>query len=143
MLTDMHAWQDYIGKSMALHTRYPGHDGHQPVPNSPLGRVKDIVDAFFATCNHTACVPEDAMPLLAYWRADSNTKPYPPPKNPLGSSLPKFVSVPHSCTEEALVLCARPIISEPISGRRSVCTDLKSRSWPINVTGVAVLRRML
>ncbi|BDA47547.1 hypothetical protein COCOBI_10-3950 [Coccomyxa sp. Obi] len=88
-VSDSH-FEDYVGKSMALHTRYPGHNGHQPVPNSPLGRVKDIIDAFFAACSHTACMPEQAMPLLAYWHADSDTKPYPLPKNPFGSSVPKL-----------------------------------------------------
>ena len=36
--------QNYVGQSMALHTRYPGHNGHQPQPGSPLGRVVDIVN---------------------------------------------------------------------------------------------------
>ena len=97
--TCMYAWQDYIGKSMALHTRYPGHNGHQPVPNSPLGRVKDIIDAFFATCSHTACVPAEAMPLLAYWNADSNREPYPPPTSAVGSTVPRHVSGPQTCAE--------------------------------------------
>ena len=29
---------------MAMHTRYPGHSGHQPQPGSPLGRVVEIID---------------------------------------------------------------------------------------------------
>ena len=29
---------------MALHTRYPGHNGHQPQPGSPLGRVVDVIN---------------------------------------------------------------------------------------------------
>ena len=36
--------QHYVGQSMALHTRYPGHNGHQPQPGSPLGRVVDIIN---------------------------------------------------------------------------------------------------
>ena len=36
--------QDVVSKSMALHTRYPGHDGHRPLLASPLGRIIQIVD---------------------------------------------------------------------------------------------------
>ena len=36
--------QDHVGRSMAMHTRYPGHDGHRPQPGSPLGRVVDIIN---------------------------------------------------------------------------------------------------
>ena len=36
--------QNYVGQSMALHTRYPGHNGHQPQMSSPLGRVVDIIN---------------------------------------------------------------------------------------------------
>ncbi len=70
--------QEYVGKSMSLHTRYPGHNGHQPVPGSPLGRVIDIIDAVFNTCSSTACLPAHALPLLSYWHADSDPKAFPP-----------------------------------------------------------------
>jgi hypothetical protein len=36
-----------------------------------LGRIVDIVEGFFARCSTTACVPPEALPLVAYWRADS------------------------------------------------------------------------
>ncbi len=36
--------QDYVGRSMGMHTRYPGHDGHRPQPGSPLGRVIGIIN---------------------------------------------------------------------------------------------------
>jgi hypothetical protein len=67
-----------VGASMALHTRYPGHNGHQPVPGSPLGRIIEIIEAVFETCSSTACVPEQAQPLLAFWNADSDPKAFPP-----------------------------------------------------------------
>lgn len=40
--------QDYVGMSMALHTRYPGHSGHRPQSGSPLGRVVDIINQVLA-----------------------------------------------------------------------------------------------
>ena len=43
MLRHLHV-QDYVGRSMGMHTRYPGHDGHRPQPGSPLGRVIGIIN---------------------------------------------------------------------------------------------------
>ena len=67
--------QDYVAQSMALHTRYPGHSGHKPVPGSPLGRVIEIVDSTMGRCNSTACLPQQAVPLVAYQGADNNPLP--------------------------------------------------------------------
>ena len=64
-----------MAQSMALHTRYPGHNGHKPVPGSPLGRVIDIVDSTMRRCNSTACIPQRAVPLVAYKGADNNPLP--------------------------------------------------------------------
>lgn len=80
--------QEYVGKSMALHTRFPGHNGHQPVPGSPLGRAVDVINSFFATCSSRACVPDQALPLLAYLHADGDPAAFPPPDPSAGPGGP-------------------------------------------------------
>jgi hypothetical protein len=68
----MRCRQDYVGKAMALHTRYPGHNNEtQLVPGSPFGRVKALIEAFFARCASPGCIPRAGVPMLSYWKADN------------------------------------------------------------------------
>lgn len=76
--------QEYVGQSMALHTRYPGHGGHMPVPGSPLGRAIDIIDSVFARCASPACLPRQGLPLVAYLGADNDASPL-PKGSPIGA----------------------------------------------------------
>ena len=61
---------------MALHTRYPGHGGETALtPGSPFVRTKGILERFFARCAAPGCVPRAALPMLAYWKSDSDPSP--------------------------------------------------------------------
>ena len=68
--------QEYIGKAMALHTRYPGHNNETKiVPGSPFTRMKGIIERAFERCNATACLPKGGLPMVAFWKADSSPQP--------------------------------------------------------------------
>ena len=69
-------WQEYIGKVIALHTRYPGHNNETKlVAGSPFTRVKGIIEQVFQRCNSTACLPQGGLPMVAFWKADNSLRP--------------------------------------------------------------------
>ncbi|WIA30057.1 hypothetical protein OEZ86_000152 [Tetradesmus obliquus] len=60
-------WRRVAGSFLAMHNRYPKEpDLGDAQPPSPLRRVIEIVDDFFALCASADCMPVDGMPLLAY-----------------------------------------------------------------------------
>ena len=95
----LHNLQEYIGKVMALHTRYPGHHNETKiVPGSPFTRVKGIIESVFARCNSTACLPKGGLPMVAFWKADSSPRPVivSQTQEPVrvGCSAPRYCSAP-------------------------------------------------
>lgn len=102
--------QEYIGKVMALHTRYPGHKNETKiVPGSPFTRVKGIIERVFERCNSTACLPQGGLPMVAFWKADSNPQPLSlsQAQQPVtaGSSAP--CTLTHGCMVSAARLLSR------------------------------------
>ena len=66
------SYLDSISVAMALHTRYPGHDGHTGPPGSQLARTLLLIDNFFEQCQVRACVQRMGLPLSAYLGYDNS-----------------------------------------------------------------------
>lgn len=60
------AYASSISTALALHTRYPGHDGYQPVKDSQHERTIKLIDNVFHNCRTRSCVQYHSMPLVDY-----------------------------------------------------------------------------
>lgn len=134
---------------MALHTRYPGHNNHKPIPGSPLGRMIDIIDAVFARCKETACLPVQALPLVSYWDADNDPAPLKPaPANPTAARAATLPEQRHAAetSRNAGVNLADVFGSDDISrgeeddrgGAFTRGGDVKGDTGPTESAGVAM-----
>ena len=63
---------DSISTAMALHTRYPGHDGHTGPRRSQLQRTLALIDNVFDKCQARSCVHQQSLPLADYLGYDDS-----------------------------------------------------------------------
>ncbi len=59
-------YMESISTVMALHTRYPGHDGHTGPAGSQLDRTIKLIDNIFDKCQTRACIHQMSIPLADY-----------------------------------------------------------------------------
>ena len=66
------SYLDSISTAMALHTRYPGHEGHTGPRGSQLQRTLALIDNVFEMCQTRSCVHQQSLPLADYLGYDDS-----------------------------------------------------------------------